>query len=126
MKARLIAALFTFTLTTLVGASVHAEEGDAKLACNQPGYVMEIVIVSTPHLGVPTALALTEKVGLAWQEPGYVQEVVVVKASRSEVLATTGSLENPVSPSHAVVEELSAMREAHQIAAISCITPQAL
>jgi len=76
MKARLIPSLFALTLTAFAGATAQADDGQAILASQQPGYVMEVVIATAP------------RVTIASEQPGYVQEVVVVTASRSEALAT--------------------------------------
>lgn len=75
MKAKLIPSLFALTLTTFVGATAQADDSEATLAWQQPGYVMEVVIATAP------------RVTLASEQSDYVGEVVVVTASRSEALA---------------------------------------
>jgi hypothetical protein len=75
MKAKLIPSLFALTLTTFAGAAAHADDSQATLAWQEPGYVMEVVVATAP------------RVTLASEQPGYVGEVVVVTASRSEALA---------------------------------------
>ena len=95
MKTRLIATLSALSLSAFAGVSAKAEEASAELAWQQPGYVMEVVVVTAKRPAV-AAVAETSDAPLAWQEPGYVQEVVVVRASRSEVLAAAGWSERPV------------------------------
>jgi len=90
MKTRLIATLSTLSLAALAGASAKAEDAANELAWQQPGYVMEVVVVTAPRLKAPVAAAETSDATLAWQQPGYIQEVVVATASRSEVLAAAG------------------------------------
>jgi hypothetical protein len=92
MKARLTTRLFALTLTTFAAAAAQADEANATLAWQQPGYVMDVVIATAPRLpaaSTTTDLAATTNPAamLAWQEPGYVEEVVVVSANRREVLA---------------------------------------
>lgn len=94
MKAKLITILSALTLTAFASASAQADEAEPKLAWQEPGYVMEIVIATAPRPPVRAESAMPDAADpagtsiLAWQEPGYEEEVVVVKASRSEVLAT--------------------------------------
>jgi hypothetical protein len=106
MKTRLIAISTALTLAAALVLPAHADTSDSAVtpAWQEPGYVMEIVVVTAkrpklidPELttGMGEAAGETadaeqsasEEVELAWQQPGYVQEVVVVTASRSEVLA---------------------------------------
>ena len=92
MNIRLIATLTTLSLTALASTSLRAEDAEVTLEWQKPGYVMDVIVVSTPRLLVePEAVAVdsaaTGEVALAWQEAGYVLEVVVATASRSEVLA---------------------------------------
>ena len=100
MKTRLIATLTALTLTALAGTSVRAEDSEATLEWQKPGYVMDVIVVTAPRPKIVTAIetadqatdatataTATENVELAWQQPGYVEEVVIAKASRSEVLA---------------------------------------
>lgn len=80
MKAKLIPSLFALTLTAFTGTTAQAEEGQAKPAWQEPGYVMEVVIATAP------------RVTLASEQTDYVGEVVIVTASRSEVLAARREL----------------------------------
>jgi hypothetical protein len=92
MKTRLITTLAAITLAAFAGTSARADESGVTLEWQQPGYVMDVIVVTAPRpqiaaLTEEVEAAATEEVALAWQQPGYVQEVVIAKASRSEVLA---------------------------------------
>jgi hypothetical protein len=80
MKTRVFATLTALTLAGYAATAAHAEESAATLAWQESGYIMDVIVVTTPRSEVAAA-------SLAWQEPDYVTEVVVTKASRSEVLA---------------------------------------
>lgn len=90
MKTRPIATLSALSLGALAGVSARAEDTVAELAWQQPGYVMEVVVVTAPRPKAPVVEARNFDATLAWQQPGYVEEVVVVRASRSAVLEAAG------------------------------------
>jgi hypothetical protein len=98
MKTRTIATLTALTLAAFAGTSARAEDTAVTLEWQQPGYVMDVVVVTAPrptavmHTAAPAATAHAaaapgETSTLARLEPGYVEEVVVVTASRSEAIA---------------------------------------
>ena len=77
MKTRLIAALTALGLVAALASTARADTSAGTLAWQEPGYVMEVVMVSAPRSATVPAYA----------EPGYVMEVVVVTASRGEAIA---------------------------------------
>lgn len=92
MKTRLIATLTAFALAALAGTSAGAEDSGVTLEWQQPGYVMDVIVVTAQRPQTASAVEETDAVttesgALAWQQPGYVTEVVIATASRSEVLA---------------------------------------
>jgi hypothetical protein len=100
MKTRLIALSTVLTLAAAVALPARADTSEVTPAWQEPGYVMEVVVVTAKRPKMlddaliagqaasnDTDEAADEDVTLAWQEPGYVEEVVVVTAKRSEVLA---------------------------------------
>lgn len=89
MKTRKFATLTALTLSAFAGTSALAEDSGVVLEWQQPGYVMEVVIVTAPRPTITqdNAEDATGEVTLAWQQAGYVEEVVIVRANRSEVLA---------------------------------------
>jgi hypothetical protein len=92
MKVRRIVTLLALTLAALPGVSAWADDAATTPAWQEPGYVMDVVIVTAPRPTSTTAAETAETSGdvaLAWQEPGYVEDVVVVTASRREVRAAT-------------------------------------
>jgi len=86
MNARPLTALAALTLSVFCASVGSADEGEALLAWQEPGYVMEVVIATAPRPKMATEAEAGEAATLAWQEPGYVEEVVIVTASRSEAL----------------------------------------
>ena len=98
MKTRLLSNLSVLTLAVLASAGAHADERDTTLAWQQPGYVLEVVVATTPRPSTITGLGSTDRATPALQQAEPVQEVVVVRASRSEVLAAAGWSERPISP----------------------------
>jgi hypothetical protein len=94
MNARLIAAFGLLTLTGVARAEAPSQDSETELAYKQPGYVMEVVVVTAPR---PAATrSEPEDVVLAREQPGYVEEVVIVRASRSEVLEAAGWPDRPM------------------------------
>jgi hypothetical protein len=96
MKTRLFTTLTALTLSAFAGTSAFAEESGVTLEWQQPGYVMDVVVVTAPRpatiaqdvaIAQDEAQSVTDEATPAWQEAGYVQEVVIVTASRSEMLA---------------------------------------
>lgn len=91
MKTRLIATLTALTLTAWAGTSARAEETALAPEWQQPGYVMDVVIVKAKRpqttFAIPAAAADTSGVELASEQDGYVMDVVIVRASRSQALA---------------------------------------
>jgi hypothetical protein len=93
MKTRTIATLTALTLAAFAGTSARAEDSAVTLEWQQPGYVMDVVVVTAPRptamtiAAAPAATATGATPTLARLEPGYVEEVVVVTASRSQAIA---------------------------------------
>ena len=85
MKTGLFTTLSAVTLILSAATAVQADDTGGTLEWQQPGYVMDVIIVTAPRPALPTVTA--EAATLAWQEPDYVTEVVIVQASRAEVLA---------------------------------------
>jgi len=56
MKTRLIATVSALMLTALAGTSVRAGDAEATLAWQQPGYVMEVVVVTASRSEVLAAV----------------------------------------------------------------------
>lgn len=90
MKTRLIAVLSALSISAFASVSARAGDAGDELAWQQPGYVMEVVVVTAPRPKAPVAEARTSDATLAWQQPGYVEEVVVARASRSAILEAMG------------------------------------
>lgn len=84
MNARTLATLSVLLLTGLTAAKASADETDAQLAWQQPGYVMEVVVATAPRPKAGREIEASTDAPLARLEPGYVEEVVVVTASRRE------------------------------------------
>ena len=86
MTTKTLTTLSALMLAAFAGTQAAAEERDAELAWQQPGYVMEVVVVTAPRPKNAGVAESTADATLAWQQPGYTQEVVIVRASRREVL----------------------------------------
>jgi hypothetical protein len=73
----------TLATTLLLFAAGSGIAGEAPLAWQNPGFVMEEVIVTAPAPADPAELA--------WQQADYVMEEVVVTASASEFIGSAQS-----------------------------------